>query len=97
MDRYCDENYAQLACILQDLRSVVQAVDAFMGTQRSPELIDQIAEATLFSNMKASKKVSDESVGSVMIEVRSPSECQCQYYAYILRIYIYTYLIHNNT
>ena len=89
MDRYCDENYAQLACILQDLRSVVQAVDAFMGTQRSPELIDQIAEATLFSNMKASKKVSDESVGSVMIEVRSPSECQCQYYAYLLRIYIY--------
>lgn len=41
-----------------------------MGTQRSVELMREVAEATSFGNMKASKNVSDESVGQIMIEVR---------------------------
>ena len=49
--------------------ATIQKVNEFMGTDRSPELIQQIAEATSFSKMKEAKAESMDSVNSVLGKV----------------------------
>ncbi|KAF6019942.1 hypothetical protein EB796_021762 [Bugula neritina] len=45
----------------------IQKINEFMGTQRSPELIQQIADATSFNNMKAAK-ISQKKQNAVLSE-----------------------------
>ena len=49
--------------------ATIQKVNEFMGTDRGPELIQQIADATSFSKMKEAKAESMDSVNSVLGKV----------------------------
>ena len=51
----------------------IQKVNEFMGTSRSPELIQQIADATSFSKMKEAKAESLDSVNSILGKVSMES------------------------
>ena len=51
---------------VQDPVPTIQKINEFMGTQRSPELIQQVADVTSFSKMKEGKHAAfDESKSTI--------------------------------
>ena len=63
---------------------IITKVNEFMGTSRSPELIQQIADATSFSKMKEGKKGSMDSMNSHLNKLSFSSVSITSLYRYIL-------------
>ena len=69
---------------MQNPVEIITKVNEFLGTNRSPELIQQIADATSFSKMKEGKKESMDSINTHLNKVSFSSVAIIPLYRYIL-------------
>ena len=68
---------------MQNPVEIITKVNEFLGTNRSPELIQQIADATSFSKMKEGKKESMDSMNTHLNKVCFSSVAIIPLYRYI--------------
>ena len=69
---------------MQNPVEIITKVNEFLGTNRSPELIQQIADATSFSKMKEGKKESMDSMNTHLNKVSFSSVSIIPLYRFIL-------------